>query len=208
MSQLESTHGNVPFVLAPTANISQEAEIGFGTIIWDQTQVREGAVLGESCNIGRGVYIDAGVKVGRRCKIQNGAQLFSPALIEDGAFIGPNVILTNDQYPRSVDDSGELKDASMWESVGVVVREGASLGAGAICVAPVEIGKWAVVGAGSVVTSNVRNFELVRGVPARPAGWVGHAGIPLEHKDGTLVCPKTLREYVEVAGELQEKSSD
>lgn len=201
------TPSELPSAISSTANVSQEAEIGLGTKVWDHAQIRERAVLGQNCVIGRGVYVDVGVKIGSRCKVQNGAQLFSPALIEDGAFIGPNVVLTNDQYPRAVDGNGEFKDSSMWEPVRVVIREGASVGAGAICVAPLEIGKWAVVGAGSVVTSNVKDFELVRGVPAKPAGWVGHAGLQLVERDGAFVCPKTLREYVEVSGELQESGS-
>ena len=151
--------------------------------------------------IGRGAYLGPGVVVGDRCKIQNHALVYEPAELGDGAFVGPAVVLTNDLYPRAVDATGRLKQAADWTPVGVTVREGASIGARAVCVAPVTIGRWAMVAAGSVVTADVPDFALVAGTPARHRRWVGHAGVPLEQVDDRRYrCPVTGRTYAEVHG--------
>lgn len=188
-----------------SADVDARAEIGDGTSVWHLAQVREGAVLGRECVIGRGAYIGAGVRMGDRCKVQNHALVYEPAVLEDGVFVGPAVVFTNDHNPRAVAPDGALKAASDWESVGVTVRQGASIGARAVCVAPVEIGAWALVAAGAVVAKNVPAHALVAGVPARRVGWVGRAGFKLEDSgDGRLVCPRTGTAYVEVDGALQE----
>ncbi|HEU4676533.1 MAG TPA: hypothetical protein VFS29_11120, partial [Motilibacteraceae bacterium] len=128
---------------------------------------------------------------------------YEPAVLEDGVFVGPAVVFTNDHYPRSVDPDGKLKRGDDWEAVGVTVREGASIGARSVCVAPVTIGRWATVAAGAVVVKDVPDFALVAGVPARRIRWVGRAGVPLE-TDGEATpegqrwrCPKTGQLYVE-----------
>ncbi|WP_369207682.1 acyltransferase, partial [Streptomyces sp. PU-14G] len=157
----------------PGAQVSDEAVVGAGTTVWELAQVREGAVVGMECVIGRGAYVGAGVRVGARCKVQNHALLYEPAELGDGVFVGPAVVLTNDRAPRAVDPDGTLKRAGDWHAVGVTVAEGASLGARAVCVAPVRIGRWAMVAAGAVVTCDVPDFGLVVGVPARWIGWVG-----------------------------------
>ena len=133
------------------ATVAADATIGAGTRIWGLAQVRERAVVGDECIIGRGAYIGAGVRLGSRVKVQNLAQVYEPATVEDGVFIGPAAVLTNDQYPRAVRPDGQLSRAADWEPVGVVLRTGASVGAGAVCVAPVEIGSWAMVAAGTSV---------------------------------------------------------
>jgi acetyltransferase-like isoleucine patch superfamily enzyme len=138
------------------------------------------------------------VVIGDRCKIQNHALVYEPAVVEDGAFVGPAAVFTNDYFPRSVTPDGALKSADDWHAVGVTVRTGASIGARAVCVAPVTVGAWAMVAAGAVVTKDVPDFALVVGVPARRIGWVGHAGVPLEDAgDGRLTCPETGRSYRE-----------
>lgn len=182
--------------VSPTADVDPKADIGEGTRIWHLAQVREHAVLGTGCSVGRGAYIGAGVRVGANVKIQNHALVYEPAVLEDGVFVGPAVVLTNDQYPRSVEPDGTLKQAEDWAPVGVTVREGASLGARALCVAPVRIGRWAMVAAGAVVTRDVPDFALVVGVPARQVGWVGRAGVPLVAQgDGRWLCPRTGEEH-------------
>lgn len=184
--------------ISPTADIDQRAEIGEGTVIWHLAQVREEARIGEQCIIGRGAYLGPGVVLGDRCKIQNHALVYEPAVVADGVFIGPAAVLTNDVFPRAVTPSGELKDADDWDSVGVVVNEGASIGARAVCIAPVTIGRWAMVAAGSVVTKDVADFALVVGVPARQVGWVGRAGVSLEALGGQAFrCPRTGEVYVQ-----------
>jgi acetyltransferase-like isoleucine patch superfamily enzyme len=186
------------FKIHPTADVANSAQIGQSTVIWHYAQVREDCLVGENVVIGRGVYVGNGVRIGPNSKIQNYALIYEPSLLEAGVFIGPGVILTNDQYPRAVNPDNSKKKLSDWDPVGVTVREGASIGAGSICVAPVEIGRWALVAAGSTVTKNVPAFALVAGVPAKRISWVGKAGIPLtEDGAGRFTCSKTGTQYVE-----------
>lgn len=191
--------------IAPSADVSERARIGDGSSVWHLAQVREDAVLGRGCVVGRGAYIGTGVHLGDYCKVQNYALVYEPAHLDDGVFIGPAVVLTNDQYPRAVNPDGGPKSAADWEAVGVTVREGASIGARAVCVAPVTVGRWATVAAGSVVTRDVPDFGLVVGVPARRVGWVGRAGVPLERDgDDRWRCPSTGDRYKETGGQLVE----
>ena len=186
------------YTVAASADVSADASIGDGSSIWHLAQVREGAVLGENCVVGRGAYVGTGVQIGNNVKIQNYALVYEPAHVEDGAFIGPAAVLTNDHFPRSVNPDGSLKSGHDWEPVGVTVREGASIGARAVCVAPVTIGRWAMVAAGATV---------VRDVPTSPSSW----GSQLAESAGSAaqasrwssqrddqdlwVCPTTGAEY-------------
>lgn len=181
-----------------TADVSRSAEIGDGTVIWHYAQIREDCIIGENLVIGRGVYIGNGVHIGANSKIQNYALIYEPAVLEAGVFVGPGVIITNDQYPRAVNPDGSQKSSNDWNPVGVTIREGASIGAGSICIAPVEIGAWALVAAGSTVTKNVPAFALVAGIPAKRIRWVGKAGVPLTDEGaGRFLCPKTGAHYFE-----------
>jgi UDP-2-acetamido-3-amino-2,3-dideoxy-glucuronate N-acetyltransferase len=188
-----------------SADVDPRAELGDGTVVWHLAQVREGARLGARCVVGRGAYIGTGVEVGDDVKIQNYALVYEPATIGRGAFIGPAAVLTNDRYPRSVDVAGQQKAAEDWEAEGVVVEEGAAVGARAVVVAGVTVGAWSMIAAGAVVTKDVVPFALVAGVPARAIGWVGRAGRRLEQADGsTLVCPVTGTHYRLAADRLEE----
>ena len=184
------------FRVEQTADVAPDAVIGESSSIWHLAQVREGAVLGRDCVVGRGAYIGSGVTMGDGCKVQNYALVYEPAVLEAGVFIGPAVVLTNDHFPRAINIDGSVKSAHDWEPVGVTVRHGASVGARAVCVAPVTIGRWATVAAGAVVTKDVPDYALVVGVPARRIGWVGEAGSPLkETTPGLWTCPETGARY-------------
>jgi acetyltransferase-like isoleucine patch superfamily enzyme len=192
----------------PSADVADDVALGEGSSVWHLAQIREGARLGAGCVVGRGAYVGTGVSVGDNVKIQNYALVYEPAKLESGVFIGPAVVLTNDHYPRSVNPDGSVKSGEDWEPVGVTIREGASIGARAVCVAPVTIGRWAMVAAGSVVTRDVPDFALVAGVPAKRIRWVGHAGEPLvDAGSGTWKCPSTGRNYREQDGVLLEEDA-
>lgn len=187
-----------------SADVAESASLGDGTSIWHLAQVRENARIGVNCVVGRGAYIGSGVRIGANCKVQNYALVYEPAQLADGVFIGPAVVLTNDTYPRAVNPDGTPKSVDDWEPVGVTVEEGASIGARAVCVAPVRIGAWASIAAGAVVTRDVPAHALVAGVPARRIGWVGRAGRRLVESDGVWVCPQTGARYAESNGVLEE----
>jgi UDP-2-acetamido-3-amino-2,3-dideoxy-glucuronate N-acetyltransferase len=186
-----------------SADVADDALLGEGTSVWHLAQVRERAVLGQNCIVGRGAYVGTGVRMGDNCKLQNYALVYEPAVLEDGVFVGPAVVLTNDHYPRSITPDGQLKRGDDWEPVGVTVRKGASIGARSVCIAPVTIGAWALVAAGSVVVKDVPDFALVAGVPARRVGWVGRDGTPLQQTgEGAWRCPHTQEAYTERDGVL------
>ena len=182
----------------PTAEVNENVTVGQGSAIWQYAHIRENAQIGENTIIGRGVYIGPDVQIGKNCKIQNYALIYEPAKIEDGVFVGPKVVLTNDEYPRAINPDGTLKNSTDWKPVGVTIKTGASIGAGSICVAPVVIGKWALVAAGSTVTKDVPDFALVAGTPSKRIGWVGQAGVPLRKiSDNSFECPKTGQTYTQ-----------
>ena len=197
--------GRVSFA-HPTADVAETAVIGEGSKVWHYAQVREDARLGRDCIVGRGAYIGTGVELGDNCKVQNYALVYEPAKLGNGVFVGPAVVFTNDHFPRAINADGTPKSADDWHPVGVDIREGASIGANATCVAPVTIGRWALVGSGSVVVKDVPDFALVVGSPARRVGWVGTAGHPLRKGDGDeWLCPVTGARYRQVGdNELNE----
>ena len=183
----------------PDAEIDSAAIVAESATVWAQTSVRGGAVIGERTSIGRQAYVGPGVRIGADCKIQNHALIYEPAVLEDGVFVGPAVVFTNDRLPRAITPEGRQKTATDWQPVAVMVRRGAAIGARAVCVAPVEIGEWATVAAGAVVVHDVPAHALVGGVPARHLGWVGRSGHQLVSRGEHLVDPATGDRYIATA---------
>lgn len=191
--------------IVDTADVSASATIGQGSSVWHLSQIREHAVVGENCIIGRGAYIGEGVQMGDNCKVQNYALIYEPAKLADGVFVGPGAVLTNDLYPRAINPDGTRKSASDWDSVGVTLERGSSIGARAVCIAPVTVGEWATVAAGAVVTRDVAPHALVAGVPARQIGWVSHTGAKLVSDGiGRWQCPVSNAVYVEDGSTIRE----
>jgi acetyltransferase-like isoleucine patch superfamily enzyme len=173
--------------VAATADLEPNVRVGRGTTIWNRAQVRTGATIGADCVIARDVYIDTGVSIGDRVKIENAALVYHGATVEDGVFIGPGAILTNDRYPRAITTTGDLAGADDWTVSPITLREGCSVGAGAVVVAGADVGRYAMVGAGAVVTKSVPNHALVAGNPARRIGWVCACGERLVDANGEPV---------------------
>lgn len=156
----------------PTAEVADSAEIGAGTSIWNRCQIREDARIGAGCILGSNVYIDFGVRIGDNVKIQNNSLLYHGLTLESGVFVGPGVIFTNDRLPRAINPDGSLKRDADWEVGLIRVEYGAAVGAGAIVLPGVTVGRFALVAAGALVTRNVAPHALMVGSPARPAGYV------------------------------------
>lgn len=164
----------------PTAVVEPGALVGAGTRIWHHAHVRTGAVIGERCVLGKGVFIDSGAVLGDECKVQNNVSVYAGVRLESKVFVGPSAVFTNDRYPRA--------DGSAWHLVQTIVRAGASIGANATVICGLEVGQWAVVAAGAVVTHDVQAHELVAGNPARRLGWVCFCGRVLLRTDAGS-CP-------------------
>lgn len=175
-----------------SAEVSESAQIGKGTYIWNQCQVRENTKIGINCILSKDVYIDFSVEIGNNVKIQNGISVYHGVTVEDDVFLGPHMVFTNDLFPRSFIGDFELSKT--------LIKKGASIGANATVICGITIGEYAMVGAGSVVIKDVPNYGLVVGNPARLIGFVGKLGRRLEIQIKTpdyilMKCPKSGKEY-------------
>ena len=190
-------HNTSDTLIHPTAVIDEGCTIGEGTRIWHFSHVMQGARVGKSCNIGQNVVISPGAIVGDRVKIQNNVSVYTGVTVEDDAFLGPSCVFTNVINPRSfISRKDEFRPT--------IVRRGASIGANATIVCGNEIGEYAMVGAGAVVTKDVPPYSLWVGNPARQAGWVSRAGHKLDFNDGMAVCPETGAHYRLADGRVEE----
>ena len=170
----------------PSAEISADATIGAGTVIWQHCVVAGNAVIGADCKLAHNTFVEGGARIGDRVTVKDNVCLYDGVTVEDDVFIGPNAVFTNVSRPRSfVSRKGNFTPT--------LIRRGATIGANATIVCGVEIGAYAMVGAGAVVTKDVPPHALVTGNPARRAGWVSKAGAPLS-ADG--VCESTGERYV------------
>jgi acetyltransferase-like isoleucine patch superfamily enzyme len=179
-----------------TAEVHPSVEIGEGSSIWNQCQVRENVKIGRGCILGKDVYVDFEVKIGDNVKIQNGSMLYHGLAIESGVFIGPGVIFTNDKRPRAINPDGLLKTDADWEVGETTVHYGASIGAGAIILPGLMVGQFAMVGAGALVTRNIPAHGMVLGNPARLIGYVCKCGEKLTRLEtGEHHCPTCQLNY-------------
>ena len=173
----------------PTAVIDEGADIGIGCFIWHFCHMMPQSKVGANCNIGQNVFIDNNVIIGNRVKIQNNVSIYNGVVIEDDVFLGPSMVFTNVLNPRSFISRKHAFQITK-------VCRGATIGANATIICGVDIGEYALVGAGAVVTKNVLPFSLVSGNPARHAGWVSKAGLSLNfNKDHIAFCPQEGDRY-------------
>ncbi len=178
------------FFAHETAIIDSDCQIGNGTKIWHFSHIMSGCIIGENCNIGQNVVISPSVQLGKNVKIQNNVSVYTGVICEDDVFLGPSMVFTNVINPRSHVNRRD----SYAETV---VRKGASIGANATIVCGFEIGAYALIGAGAVVTKTVKAYALVKGNPARQTGWVSEYGHKLNfNASGIALCPETGQEYL------------
>lgn len=183
------------YFVHPTSIVDENVEIGAGTKIWHFSHIQSGARIGENCSFGQNVNVSNNVIVGNGVKVQNNVSLYEGVELEDYVFCGPSCVFTNDLTPRAKYPKGHAGYKK------TVVREGASIGANATVVCGHTIGKWALIGAGAVVTSNVPDHALMLGCPAKRRGWACECGELL--KD-SLTCSKCGRQYKETETGLEE----
>lgn len=173
------SESNSPFI-HPLAVVEPGAEVGPGTKVWHFAHVRSGARIGSRCVIGKNAFIDGGVTLGDGVKVQNNVSVYHGVTIEDGVFLGPHVCFTNDFVPRAVEPNFDPRGANEWTVTPTVVERGASIGANSTIVCGLKLGRWSLVGAGSVVTRSIPPFALAYGNPARIRGIVTPKGTMLQ----------------------------
>jgi len=172
-----------------TAVIDEGCKIGKGTKIWHVSHIMTGSEIGENCNIGQNVVISTGVKLGRNVKVQNNVSIYTGVTCDDDVFLGPSMVFTNVINPRSAINRKDQYGST-------VVEKGASLGANATIVCGIKIGKYSFVGAGAVVTKDVKPYSLVIGNPARHTGWMSEYGQKLVFDiNGIATCSESGERY-------------
>jgi UDP-2-acetamido-3-amino-2,3-dideoxy-glucuronate N-acetyltransferase len=177
------------FFAHATAVIDDDCSIGKGTKIWHFSHIMSGCIIGEGCNIGQNVVISPNVVLGQNVKVQNNVSIYSGVICEDDVFLGPSMVFTNVINPRSAVNRKN-------QFAKTLVRKGASIGANATIVCGNEIGEFALVGAGAVITKPVKPYALVVGNPARQTGWVSEHGNKLQFDEhANAICPETFQKY-------------
>ncbi len=177
------------FFAHETAVIDEGCTIGSGTKIWHFSHIMKDSVIGEKCNIGQNVVVSPGVILGNNVKVQNNVSIYTGVICEDDVFLGPSMVFTNIINPRSAVVRRDLYVKTM-------VRRGASIGANATIICGNEIGEYSLIGAGAVITKNVKPFALVVGNPGRQTGWVSEYGHKLSfNSDGFALCPESGQKY-------------
>jgi len=171
-----------------TAIIDKGCIIGDGSKIWHFSHLMEGAKIGENCNIGQNVFIANDVVLGNNVKVQNNVSLYSGVQCEDDVFLGPSMVFTNVKNPRSaIVRKDEFQET--------IIRKGVTIGANATIICGISIGKFAFVAAGAVITKNVIDYALMKGVPAKQDGWISEFGEKLEFENDIATCKATKDQY-------------
>ena len=184
-------HSTPDYYAHSTAILDEGCQIGEGSRIWHFCHICAGAAIGEHCNLGQNVFVADGVTLGRNVKVQNNVSLYGGVICEDDVFLGPSVVFTNVKNPRS---AVPRKGAGQYQST--YLEQGVTIGANATIVCGVRLGRYAFVGAGSVVTHDVPAYALVYGTPARPQGWMSAYGHRLTFDDQhRAICPESGEQY-------------
>jgi UDP-2-acetamido-3-amino-2,3-dideoxy-glucuronate N-acetyltransferase len=181
---------NEEIFIHESAIVEHGCHIGAGTKVWHFSHIMGSAVIGSNCNIGQNVFIADGVKIGSNNKVQNNVSIFTGVECEDDVFLGPSMVFTNVINPRSAVNRKE-------EYKRTLIKKGASIGANATIICGIEIGSYAMIGAGAVVTKDVKDFELLVGNPAKQIGWVSEHGNKLQFdENGIALCFETSSKYL------------
>jgi UDP-2-acetamido-3-amino-2,3-dideoxy-glucuronate N-acetyltransferase len=177
------------YFIHPSAIVDDGCKIGNGTKIWHFTHIMPGAIIGEKCNIGQNVFIDNNVNIGNGVKIQNNVSVYNSVIVEDDCFLGPSIVFTNVINPRAhIERKNEYKTT--------LLEKGCTIGANATIVCGIKIGRYALVGAGSVVIRNLPDYSLVVGNPARQIGWVNEYGNRLNFdSDNIAICKDSMQKF-------------
>lgn len=187
----------IQYFAHPTAVIDEKCSIGTGTQIWHFSHIMSGCIIGEGCNIGQNVVVSPDVILGKNVKIQNNVSIYTGVVCEDDVFLGPSMVFTNVVNPRSAINRKS-------EYLLTIVRKGATIGANATVLCGIEIGEFAFIGAGAVVTKSVPAFALVVGNPARHTGWMSEFGYKLKFgKEGKATCPESQVSYELIDGKVR-----
>jgi len=177
------------FIAHPTAVIDEGCKIGAGTKIWHFSHIMSNCTIGENCNIGQNVVVSPEVILGRNVKVQNNVSIYSGVVCEDDVFLGPSMVFTNIKNPRSA-----IVRKDQYEKI--FIRKGASIGANATIICGIEMGEYAMIGAGAVVTKNVKPYALVVGNPSKQIGWVSEYGHRLVFdENGIAECVESKKKY-------------
>lgn len=178
-----------------SAYIDEGAVVGDGTTVWHFCHIMSGSRIGSACRLGQNVFVAGGVTIGNNVKIQNNVSVYAGVVIEDDVFCGPSCVFTNVRNPRSEISRHDSYDQTL-------IRRGATIGANATIICGVTVGRFAFVAAGAVVNSDVQEYALMTGVPARRMGWMSRHGHRLRRNaEGELICPQSGWRYVEETGD-------
>ncbi|MEJ7767498.1 MAG: acyltransferase [Chitinophagaceae bacterium] len=190
--------GNEDYFVHPTAIIDENCTIGKGSRIWHFSHIMSGATIGRNCTIGHNVFIETGVVLGNNVKVKNNVSIYSGVKCEDNVFLGPSMVFTNVINPRSIiERKNQFRET--------IVKKGATIGANATIVCGNSIGEHAMVGAGTVITKEVKPYALVVGNPGKQTGWVSEYGHKLIFNEkGQAKCPESKQQYVLNNDELVE----